>query len=46
MRGTVVRRIRKQAQVDARVSPPERGFRNSYRRAKRDYSAAKSDPRR
>jgi len=46
MRGIVVRRIRKQSQADAKGSPPESGFKNAYRHAKRDYSAGKSDPRR
>lgn len=46
MRAIVVRRIRKQTQTDAKVSPPGLGFRNAYRQAKRGYKVGKSDPRR
>lgn len=45
MRAKVVRRIRKQVERDAKVSPPERGYRNVFRLAKRDYNRVKSDPR-
>lgn len=42
----MVRRIRKQVERDVKVSPPERGYRNAFRLAKRDYNGVKSDPRR
>lgn len=46
MRAKVAQRIRKQVHQDCRVSHPERGERNAYRHAERDYNAERSDPAR